>query len=81
MQDIALDPRIVLDGVEAYFQDFKRVDCSTEDENDAGVEVSRFGRSSIVRMPDCGHWSMLEDQGSLALERTLIRLMDAFGES
>lgn len=57
MQDVALDPRVVIDGIEKYFQ-----------ENAAGED-------QIVRLPGCGHWSVLEEEGVKALDGALMGLL------
>lgn len=50
MQDVALDSRAVVDGIESCFVP---------------------GSGSISRLPDCGHWSIIQDGGADALELKL----------
>lgn len=74
MRDVALDPRIVLDGVEGFMLDaekgMRKADFGGED----GVEVQVVGRSSVTKLWGCGHWAMLGGQGTRALERLLERI-------
>lgn len=58
LQDIALDPRIAVDGIEAYFVQ--------EDKASAAYQKSR-----VIRFPSCGHWSLLEKDGLQALNEVL----------
>lgn len=55
LQDIALDPRIVVDGIEKYFI-----------QDDAVADSA-----AIIRLPDCGHWSVIEEGGLRALDKVL----------
>lgn len=54
MRDIALDPRIVLNGIEQHFM----------------PEASTSGRRKqrVLKLPDSGHWCMLEPVGASAIE-------------
>jgi hypothetical protein len=73
MQELALDPRIVLDGTERYFAKADAAGNRPAGGRD-GVEV----QSHIVRLKNCGHWSLLEPSGERALEAILVSLL---GES
>ena len=75
MQDIALDPRIVLDGVEGFMMDAEKGMRKADVGGEAGVEVQTVGRSSVTKMWDSGHWAMLDGQGARALERLAGRLV------
>ncbi|KAM0718826.1 hypothetical protein Q7P37_005898 [Cladosporium fusiforme] len=72
MQDIALEPRLVLEGLQAFMQ------VSDADERDLrisfehGIMHETFGRSSITKLPLCGHWAMADVQG----ERALVSLLN-----
>jgi len=57
LQDLALDPRITLDGMERYF---------------APPREDGSAQSHIVRVRDCGHWSLIERTGVEVLEATLL---------
>lgn len=61
LQDIALDPRIVLDGIE---------ECLLSESDEAATDAA-LKRERVVRLPTCGHWSLLEDAGIEALDRIL----------
>ncbi|KAK4501024.1 hypothetical protein PRZ48_006830 [Zasmidium cellare] len=61
LKDVALDPRVVLDGIEKYFK---------KDEHDVVADATH-ARDRIVRLPDCGHWSILEEEGVVALDKVL----------
>ncbi|KXT11053.1 hypothetical protein AC579_1971 [Pseudocercospora musae] len=61
LQDIALDPRIVVDGIEKYFVS-----------NDAMADPTQ---EKIIRLPDCGHWSMIEEGGVRALDKVLTEIL------
>lgn len=76
MQDIALEPRLVLEGIQAFMQnpEAEKRDLGISFEN--GVEHRAFGRSSITKLPLCGHWSMLEAQGERALNGLLYKLVE-----
>lgn len=58
LQDIALDPRIAVDGVERYFLQNEEA-------------TAAFQQSRVVRLPRCGHWSLLEKDGERALNEVL----------
>ena len=64
LEDEALDPRIVLDGIEEYFM---KKGLSSRREVTAA-------QNHIIKLPTCGHWSFLVDEGAEALESLLIRL-------
>ncbi|KAI5364865.1 Putative alpha/beta hydrolase-1 [Septoria linicola] len=64
IQDIALNPRIAVDGIERLFM---HVD------NDHDRHVAQ--QSRVVRLPDCGHWSLLEEDGERALQEVLVNLL------
>lgn len=57
LQDLALDPRICLDGIEEFFA--------------AGEKTASIPRSYVVRVPEGGHWLMLEEKGREAVEGVL----------
>ena len=61
LQDIALDPRIVVDGIEQYFVN-----------NDAVADPTQ---ERIIRLPDCGHWSVIEEGGVRALDKVLTDIL------
>lgn len=61
LKDVALDPRVVLDGIEKYFKK----------NGDDGVAGATQTPRRIVKLPDCGHWSIIEDQGVMAMDRVL----------
>ncbi|KAK5107679.1 hypothetical protein LTR62_000914 [Meristemomyces frigidus] len=59
MQDVALDPRIVLGGIERYF-------LPRTERKEVQIAV---GPSHVVELPRSGHWSMLDsDEGKTAIE-------------
>jgi pimeloyl-ACP methyl ester carboxylesterase len=58
LRDVALNPPIMLDGIDQCFFDDPKGEKST-----------------ITRLPDCGHWSVLEDAGSQAIEEVLASLL------
>jgi pimeloyl-ACP methyl ester carboxylesterase len=64
LKDIALDPRVVLDGIEDHFLP----------ESDDPLQASVLAKARITRLPNCGHWSVLEDEGVEALEMVLSRI-------
>lgn len=64
MQDIALDPRIAVDGIELLFM---------HADNDHDRHVARHSR--LMRLPECGHWSLLEKDGERALQEVLMNLL------
>lgn len=61
MKDVALDPRVVVDGIEKYFN---------EASGDAVADATHAGKR-IVKLPDCGHWSILEEECVIALDKVL----------
>lgn len=61
MKDVALDPRVVLDGIEKYFK---------QDADDGVADATQTPRR-VLKLPDCGHWSIIEDQGVMAMDRVL----------
>ncbi|KAH9841257.1 Alpha/beta hydrolase family [Teratosphaeria destructans] len=65
LRDLALSPRICLDGMERYFP------TSDDVQGAQGVVESH-----IVRLSECGHWSVLEPMGEKVLEETLRWLLD-----
>jgi hypothetical protein len=77
MQDVALDPEVVLEGMEKHMLDVEGGMRKPDFGGEEGVEVQRVGRSSITKMWGCGHWSMLDGQGARALEMLLLRIVDA----
>jgi len=77
MQDVALDPTIVLDGVEDFMLDAEEGMRKADFGGEQGVEVQAVGRSSVTKMWGCGHWAMLDAQGARALESVLGRLIGA----
>lgn len=76
MQDVALDPGVVLEGMEKYMLDAEHGMRKPDFGGEEGVEVQTVGRSSITKMWGCGHWAMLDRQGAMALERLMLRLID-----
>lgn len=64
LQDVALDPSVVLDGIERHFLN----------ESDDPLISSAMAEDRITRIRSCGHWSLLEDEGSEALDRVLARI-------
>lgn len=75
MRDVALDSRIVLDGVEAFMLDAEEGLRKPQIQGKQRAQCQSVGRSSIVRLPLSGHWSMLDEQGSGALDDLLRRLV------
>lgn len=63
MQDIALDPRIVLAGIEEYFMP----------EASAPGQRDSLTSKRILRLPQSGHWSMLEPEGHAAIKAVMRR--------
>ncbi|CAK1365843.1 unnamed protein product [Cercospora beticola] len=59
MKDIALDPRVMLDGIEEFFLPSSDGLCE----------------SKIVRLPEGGHWCMIEKDGEEAIEAELALLL------
>lgn len=64
LQDVALDPRIVVDGIEKYFQDATAL-----------ADTAAAAQQRIVRLPECGHWSILEEEGARALDKVLAEVL------
>ncbi|EME43495.1 hypothetical protein DOTSEDRAFT_72764 [Dothistroma septosporum NZE10] len=58
LQDVALDPRVVLDGIETCF-----------------TTVSDEVLERVMRVPECGHWSILQEKGAAALESKLHQIL------
>lgn len=79
MQDVALNPRIVLEGVESYMLDAEEGMRKAQVGGEEGVEVSTVGRSSVTKLSASGHWAMVDEQGARALERLLVRLVGSLG--
>ncbi|KAK1814922.1 hypothetical protein LTR12_010698 [Friedmanniomyces endolithicus] len=77
LQDVAINPRLALDGIERYFP--RPADVATGGgghEKHVTSTASGAGASHIVRLKDCGHWSLLEDPiGSGVVEKTLLWLL------
>ena len=78
LRDIALNPGIVLGGLEGFMLDSEEGMRKAQVDAGRGVEFQSVGRSSITRLPLCGHWVMLEDQGKVVLEELLGRLVEGF---
>jgi hypothetical protein len=76
MQDIALNPGIVLGSLEEFMLDAKHGMRKPQIETGQGVDYQSVGRSSIAKLPLCGHWSMLDGQGKEVLDRLLRRLVE-----
>jgi hypothetical protein len=76
MQDIALNPGIVLGSLEEFMLDAEHGIRKPQVETEQGVECQSVGRSSITKLPLCGHWSMLDGQGKEVLDRLLGRLIE-----
>jgi hypothetical protein len=76
MQDIALNPGIVLGSLEEFMLDAEHGIRKPQVETEQGVECQSVGRSSITKLPLCGHWSMLDGQGKEVLDRLLRRLIE-----
>jgi len=75
-QDVALNPGICLGSLEAFMLDAEQGMRKPQIESAQGVECQSVGRSSITKLPLCGHWMMLEDQGKEVLGRLLGRLIE-----
>ncbi|KAK1071105.1 hypothetical protein LTR33_010512 [Friedmanniomyces endolithicus] len=76
LQDVAINPRLALDGIERYFP--RPADVATGGgghEKQVTSTASGAGASHIVRLKDCGHWSLLEPIGSGVVEKTLLWLL------
>lgn len=65
LQDVALDARVVLDGIENHFVA----------ESDDPVVSKAMAEARIIKLEDCGHWSVLEEEGRQALDRVLARII------
>lgn len=63
VQDIALDTRIVLDGIEQYLMP----------DSPASDHTGAMAKRRIAKLPDCGHWSMLEPDGAAAIAEAVSR--------
>lgn len=74
MQDIALNPGIVLGSLEEFMLDAEQGMRKPQIETGQGVEYQTIGRSSITKLPLCGHWLMIDEQGKDVLDRSLRRL-------
>ncbi|EMC95938.1 hypothetical protein BAUCODRAFT_148789 [Baudoinia panamericana UAMH 10762] len=71
LQDIALDPRIVLDGISGYFTSSDVLGKTHEMYRTGEVSISRSTSSHVLSLMHCGHWSLLEDTGTNTLEGVL----------
>jgi hypothetical protein len=71
MQDVALDPRIVLHGVDKYMTDAEEGMRKARVGDEQGVDVHVVGGSSVTRLWRSGHWAMLDEQGARVLENML----------
>jgi hypothetical protein len=74
--DVALDPRIALDGIEKFF-----MPCTEQSEAvGKGHSSTSTTASHVIRLTRCGHWSLLEgDIGSGTLSTTLDWLIRLHG--
>ena len=77
MEDVALDPRIVLDGLEAWMLDAQDGMRKPQSGSEEGVEVQSVGRSSVTKLWRCGHWVTVDAQGARVLDEVLERLLRA----
>lgn len=77
MQDVALDPRIVLDGLEGWMLDAEDGMRKPQAGSEEGVQVQTVGRSSVTKLWRCGHWVTVDEQGSKFLVRFLERSIGA----
>jgi hypothetical protein len=76
VQDIALNPGICLGSLELFMIDAEDGMRKPQIEiAQGGVEYQSVGRSSIIKLPLCGHWLMFDEQGKEVLERLLGRLL------
>ena len=66
MKDPALDPRVVLDGIEAYFA--------------PGSQGGRQDKSHVLKMAKCGHWSPVEEEGREVLGSVLKWMVEGNGK-
>lgn len=64
MRDPALDPRVVLEGIEAYF---------------LPSGTGEGSKSHVLKMPKCGHWSPVEEEGREVLGAVLRWAVDGKG--
>ncbi|SMY27039.1 unnamed protein product [Zymoseptoria tritici ST99CH_1A5] len=64
LRDVALDPRVVLDGIEDHFQP----------DSEDSLQASLLANERITRLPKCGHWSLLEHDGAEALNSVISRI-------
>jgi hypothetical protein len=76
MQDIALNPGICLGSLETFMLNAEHGMRKPQIETGQGVEYQSVGRSSITKLPLCGHWLMLDEQGKVILEQLLGRLIE-----
>ncbi|KAK0255091.1 hypothetical protein LTR12_004073 [Friedmanniomyces endolithicus] len=77
LQDVAINPRLALDGIERYFPRSAQVTTGGGGhEKHVTSTASGAGASHIVRLKDCGHWSLLEEPvGSGVVEKILLWLL------
>lgn len=75
MQDVALDPRIVLEGLESWMQDAEDGLRKPQVGSEEGVEIQAVGRSTITKLWRCGHWATIDAQGSRVLGNFLERMV------
>lgn len=75
MQDVALNPKIVLEGVENFMLDAEDGMRKAQIGGEESAEVSTVGRSSVTKLWGSGHWAMVDEQGARALESLLVRLV------
>lgn len=75
MQDVALDPRIVLEGLESWMQDAEDGLRKLQVGSEEGVEVQAVGRSSLTKLWGCGHWATVDARGSRVLVDCLERMI------
>jgi len=75
MQDIALNPGIVLGSLEEFMLDADHGMRKPQIETEQGIEYQTVGRSSITKLPLGGHWLMIDEQGKVVLNRLLKRLI------
>jgi hypothetical protein len=71
IQDVALDPRIVLHGIEKYMMDSEEGMRKVRAGDEEGVDVHVVGRGSVTKLWQSGHWAMLDEQGARVLENML----------
>ncbi|KAK0283624.1 hypothetical protein LTR35_006083 [Friedmanniomyces endolithicus] len=77
LRDVAIEPRVALNGIERYFPRSTNVATgSGGHEKRVTSTASGAGASHIVRLKECGHWSLLEEPvGSGVVEKTLLWLL------